>query len=69
VFLHSVGPADNVVHSDAFRPRKVDALFFMLGWDPYGFDKKRAGTHYAELVFLHPVAYVGCVVQSGASRT
>jgi hypothetical protein len=24
----------------------------MLGWDPYGFDKKRIGTRYAELVFL-----------------
>jgi hypothetical protein len=26
----------------------------MLGWDWYGFDKKRVGTRYAELVFLHP---------------
>jgi hypothetical protein len=27
----------------------------MLGWDRYGYDKKRAKTCYAELVFLHPV--------------
>jgi hypothetical protein len=26
------------------------ALFFMLEWDRYGFEKKRAGTRYAELV-------------------
>jgi hypothetical protein len=31
------------------------ALFFLLGWGQYRFDKKRAGTRYAELVFLHPV--------------
>jgi hypothetical protein len=38
----------------------------MLGWDPCGFHKKRAGTRYAELVFSHPVAFAGQVVQSGA---
>jgi hypothetical protein len=41
VFLHPVGSG----------ARKVDALFFMLRWDRYGFDKKRVGTRYAELVF------------------
>jgi hypothetical protein len=45
----------------------VIVLFFMLGWDRYGFDKKRAGTHYAELVFLHPVGFVGHVILSYAS--
>jgi hypothetical protein len=40
----------------------------MLGWDWYRFDKKCAMTHYAELVFLNPVGYVGHVVHSGASR-
>jgi hypothetical protein len=39
----------------------------MLGWDWYGFNKMRARTSYAELVFLHPVGSVGHVVQSGAS--
>jgi hypothetical protein len=29
--------------------------FFMLGWDLYGFHKKRTGTRYAELVFFHPM--------------
>jgi hypothetical protein len=46
----------------------VDALFFMLQRDRYGFDKKRFRTHYAELVFLHPLGSVGHVVHSGASE-
>jgi hypothetical protein len=39
----------------------------MLGWDSYGFDKRRTGTRYVELVFLHLVGYAGHVVHFGAS--
>jgi hypothetical protein len=40
----------------------------MLGWERYGFNKKRARTHYVELMFLHPVGFVDHVVYSGASE-
>jgi hypothetical protein len=33
-----------------------------------GFDKKRIGTHYVELVFLHLVGSAGHVVLSSLSR-
>jgi hypothetical protein len=36
----------------------------MLGWDWYGFDKKRVVTHYAEPVFRNLVESVGHVVHS-----
>jgi hypothetical protein len=39
------------VHSVASGVQNVDALFFMLGWDRYGFHKKHVGTRYAKLVF------------------
>jgi hypothetical protein len=60
-----MGLIGHVVHSGASRPRNVDALFFMLVWDRYRFDKKRVGTRYTELVFLHPVRSVGHVMHSG----
>jgi hypothetical protein len=41
----------------------------MLGWDRYGFDKKRTGTRYTKHVILHSVGYAGRVVNSGASRS
>jgi hypothetical protein len=40
----------------------------MLRLDQNGFDKKHVRTHYAELVFLHPVGSMSLVVHSGASR-
>jgi hypothetical protein len=55
------------VHSDASVASNVDALFFMFGWDWYGYDKKHAGIHYAELVCLPPVGFVGDIVQTNAS--
>jgi hypothetical protein len=39
----------------------------MLRWDWYGFDKKPIRTHYAELLFLHPVGSTDHVVHSNVS--
>jgi hypothetical protein len=61
-----VGYACHVVNSGASRARNINALFFMLGWDRYVLDKKRAGTRYSELMFLHPVGSACHVVNSGA---
>jgi hypothetical protein len=49
--------------------RKIRPLhaFFMLRWDWYGYDKKRVGTHYAEIVFLRLGESAGYIVHSGAS--
>jgi hypothetical protein len=59
-----VGSAGHIVHSGASDVQNVDAQFFMLGWDRYGFHKMCAGTRYAELMFLHLVGYLGHVVHS-----
>jgi hypothetical protein len=67
VFLHHMGSMGHVVHSGAAEARNGDALFFMLGYDRYGFNKKRVRTRYAELMFLHLVGSMGHVVHSGAS--
>jgi hypothetical protein len=55
------------VHSVPSGTLNVNALFFMLGRDEYGFDKKRDRTSHAKLVFLHPVGYAGHIVHYGAS--
>jgi hypothetical protein len=39
VFLHLVESAGHVVHSGAFEARNIDTVFFVLGWDWYGFHK------------------------------
>jgi hypothetical protein len=43
------------------------ALFFILEWDRNGFDKKHAGRHYAELLFLHPAGSMSHVVHFSVS--
>jgi hypothetical protein len=47
--------------------RNRNTTFFMLGWDHYGLDKKCTGTPYAELLFLHPIGFVGHIAHSGVS--
>jgi hypothetical protein len=61
-----MGSVDHVVHSGASGAQNVDELFFNLGWARCSFCEKRAGTHFAELVFLHLVGFMGHVVHSSA---
>jgi hypothetical protein len=65
-FLHPMGSTGHVVNSGVSGARNIGAIFFILGWDQYGFHKKRVGTRYAELVFMHPVGSTGHVVHSGS---
>jgi hypothetical protein len=55
------------VLSGASRVLNVDTLFFMLGWDRYGFNKKLTGTHYTKVMFLHLLGSADHVVHFGAS--
>jgi hypothetical protein len=51
VLLHPVGYAGHVVHCGVSGAQIVNALFFLLGWDRYRFQKKCIDPHYAKLVF------------------
>jgi hypothetical protein len=62
-----VGFAGHVIHFGASGARNVDALFFILKWDRYGFNKMHTRTSYAELVFLHPMGSANHIVDSRAS--
>jgi hypothetical protein len=66
-FLHPVRFVGNVVHSDACGTWNIEALFFMLGWNRYGLNKRHTRTRYAKHVFLHLVGSAGHAVHSGAS--
>jgi hypothetical protein len=61
--LHPVGSVGHVVHYGASEARIVDAIFFLLVWDRYVFQKKRIKTSDTELVFLHLLGYAGHVVR------
>jgi hypothetical protein len=63
-----MGSAAHLVHSGTSEAQNIDALFFLLGWDRYGFNNKRVRTSYTEFVFLHPVGCVGQVLHSSASE-
>jgi hypothetical protein len=59
VFRHPVGRTGHVVHSSASGARNIDVLYFMLRWDQFRIHKKRVGTRYTELVFVHLVGSGG----------
>jgi hypothetical protein len=67
LFCPPVGSAGHVVHCGASRARNVATLFFLLGWDRYGFHNKCSTKPYVELVFLHLVVSACHVVHFGAS--
>jgi hypothetical protein len=52
VFLYPMVSSGHVVYSGASGARNMLALFLMLEWDRYGFNKKRIGTHYTKLVLF-----------------
>jgi hypothetical protein len=51
VFLHLVLSAGHVVHSGVSTAQNIIALFFMLGWDRFGFNKKASGHVTPNLCF------------------
>jgi hypothetical protein len=57
----------HVVHSGVSGASNVHTLIFILGWEWYNLHKKCTGTHYAKLMFWHPVVSIGHLVHSRAS--
>jgi hypothetical protein len=45
LFFHPVRSVGHVMHSGVSGAQNFDALFFMLRWAQYRFDKKYDGTH------------------------
>jgi hypothetical protein len=63
----TVGFVGHLVDSAASRFQNADTLFFIIGWDRYGFHKKCIKTRYAELVSFHPVGSACHEVHFGVS--
>jgi hypothetical protein len=66
-FLHPERSTGHIVGSCVSEVWNIDALFLIPGWVRCKDHKKRAWTHYSELVFLHVVGSMGHAVHSGAS--
>jgi hypothetical protein len=43
VFLHPLGCVSHVEHSGASGARNLYTLFFMVGWERYGYEKSVQG--------------------------
>jgi hypothetical protein len=56
------------LHKSAPRHITPNLCFCMIGWGRCNFYKKHVGTHYDELVFLHPVGSMCHVMHSRVSR-
>jgi hypothetical protein len=51
VYLHPVGSINHIVHYVVSEARNNDVLFFVLGWDRYGFAESVSGHVTSNLYF------------------